>query len=110
MIKVTLKTTLTTIQNRHHLSNGKRLLRGRQLHLEHHFVRDRFQVGPQLWPSLREGVLQDPLQPRQRGFVVRARERVRRVASYLRGATSLGFMAKACSQRSQPAQRSTCWA
>jgi hypothetical protein len=44
MVNVTLKRTLTNIQNRHPLPNAKRLLCG-HLHLEHHVFHDRFQVG-----------------------------------------------------------------
>jgi hypothetical protein len=44
MVKPTLSTMLSTIQNRHPLPNRKCLSRG-QLHLEHHVFHDRFQVG-----------------------------------------------------------------
>jgi len=55
MVKVTLKTMLTTIQNTHPLPNGKRLPIG-HLHLEHYVFHDPFQVGQGLHLSVRVSV------------------------------------------------------
>ncbi len=62
MVKPTLKTMLSTIQNRQPLPKGNPLSRSAHLHLEHHVLLDRFQIGQGLHLSVRVsefyGVLQ----------------------------------------------------